>query len=485
MRCLYLVQELASYFAEGGLGQAARALPELLQRDHGIEHDLLVPYYPWLVAERGLRTEEVARLPGIRIAGVTAEATVERVLNHDGSCDVFLLRADVWYDREGIYRDGRYVEFADATARAAFFGWAAARWAEVSGRTYDLVHGNDWQSGAALAHLRRARGSAARPALLMNVHNGAYAGEVGVAEVAGLGLPDAFREPFLTAARGRPSLLLAGLLAADAATTGSPGYARELRAELAGSPLGDVLEPLALTGIVAGVDERVWNPAAPGRLATPFDRDAVTPGKRANKRALQHLAALREDPDVPLFGVCARLVPEKGVDLMLTALGPRLLDGTAQLVVVGSGDTAYTRALAELRRSAPGAVHHLPRFDHDVASLVYAGSDFTLMPSRVEPCGLNQLIAMAYATVPLVSAVGGLRDTVSELRGAPQEGTGFRFAALTAQAVEDTVADAVRWLGSSPGEVERTRRRLMDQDWTWHRTARETARLYEQVVAHD
>ncbi|MFF8726192.1 glycogen synthase [Streptomyces sp. NPDC015171] len=483
MRCLYLCQELAPYFAEGGLGQAARALPELLQRDHGLVHDLLIPYYPRLVDEQDLRTETVARLPALTVGGVEAAATVERLLGHGGSCEVFLLRSDRWYDREGIYRDSRYVEFPDAVARAAFYGSAAARWVRDCGRSYDLVHGNDWQSGPALAHLRHARGSGTRPVLLMNVHNGEYRGDVPPPLVARLGLPDGFAARLLAEARGRPSLLLTGLLAADAATTGSPGYAGELAEAFAGTPLGAALGPLRMEGIVAGVDRKVWNPASPGPYAVPFDGSGATDGKRANKRLLQRRTGLGVDPGIPVFAVCARLVPDKGIDLVLAALGPLLTGGRAQLVVVGSGDAEYVEELADLEARAPGAVHHTPRFDQGLASLVYAGADFTLMPSRVEPCGLNQLIAMAYGTIPLVSAVGGLRDTVLDLRADPAEGTGFRFAALTEEAVGHTVDHAMRWLAGHPGEVERTRRRAMSHDWSWERTARQTALLYERVTA--
>ncbi|MFJ8004009.1 glycogen synthase [Streptomyces fagopyri] len=480
MRCLYLCQELAPYFVEGGLGQAARALPELLHHHHGLDHTLLIPYYPRLVAQQDLRTETVATLPAATFGGLV---TVERLLGHNGSCEVLLLRADHWYDREGIYRDGQYVEFPDATERAAFYGSAVAWWVRASGRSYDLVHGNDWQSGPALAHLRQMRGKGGQPALLMNIHNGEYRGDVSPRQAERMGLPKPFTARLLSAAQGGPSLLLTGLLAADAATTGSPGYARELTEAFAGTALGDALEPLGMEGIVAGVDRKVWDPTSPGPLAVAYDGLGVTDGKRANKFLLQRFAGLRTDPGIPLFAVCARLVPDKGIDLVLAALDPLLASGRAQLAVIGTGDAEYLELLADLQDRAPGAVHHSPHFDQAHACLVYAGADFTLMPSRVEPCGLNQLIAMAYGTIPLVSAVGGLRDTVTDLVEDPARGTGFRCASLTPGAVGHTVDHAVRWLAEQSGEVERTRQRAMAHDWSWERTARQTARLYERVVS--
>ncbi|MFE2347013.1 glycogen synthase [Kitasatospora cineracea] len=481
--CLYVTQELAPFFAEGGLGQASRALPDALRRDHGIGHDLILPHYPRLVAAHGLRTERAASLRPVGVVGVTVRPVVERLVGHGGPNEVLLVRADHWYDRDGIYRDRDYVEYGDAVARAAFFGACVADWVRVSGRRYDVVHGNDWQSGAALAHLRSLRAGGRRPTLLMNVHNGAYRGEVAAGSLDRLGLPADALDTLRAKAPDRPGLLLLGLLSADLATTGSPGYARELLRESHGTPLGDALARTGLTGVVAGVDGGVWDPAAAGRVSVPFGPASAAAGKRANKQLLQRRTGLREDPGLPVFGLCARLVAEKGIDLALAAVAPLVLAGGAQLVVIGPGDGRYVEAVAELAAQAPDLVHHCPRFDQDLAWLAYAGGDFTLMPSRVEPCGLNQLIAMAYGTVPLVSSVGGLGDTVTDLGRHPGTGTGFVFADLTADAVRLTVRRAVDWLLDRPAEVAAARARMMAQDWSWARTAKETAPLYTRMGA--
>lgn len=481
MRCLYLTQELAPYFMEGGLGQTARALPAALEREHGIVHDLVVPYYPWLVERHSLRTERVWQGPAVTVGGVSAPVRVERLLVSPGAGEVYLVRADHWYDRDGIYRDARYVEFADAVARAAYFGACVAQWVAATGRRYDIVHGNDWQSGPALAHLRELRATGSGPALLVNVHNAEYPGRVGPGQLRGLGLPPVWQET-LAEYGGQAGLLLLGILAADAATTGSPTYAEELRART-GTALGSALGTLPLTGIVAGIDTRLWQPAAPGRPTEPYDAATVEEGKAANKALLQRRLGLAEDPGVPLFGVCSRLVPEKGVDLLLEAAAPLVRDGLAQLVVVGQGDTALVRALTSLTERAPTAVSHVPAFDQDLAWLTYAGADFTLMPSRVEPCGLNQLIAMTYGCVPVVSDVGGLRDTVTDLAADPAAGTGFVLPEPTADAVRHTMLRAARWLAGPAHQVRDVRRRAMTQDWSWARSARDTATLYARTAA--
>ncbi|MEU6461263.1 glycogen/starch synthase [Streptomyces sp. NPDC046976] len=477
MRCLYLTQELAPYFVEGGLGQTAMALPRALEQDLGIVHDLVVPYYPWLVERHGLETETVWRFPSLPVAGVDSPARVERLLGRDGPGEVFLLRADHWYDRPGLYRDARYVEFTDATARAAFYGACVARWLADSGRRYDVVHGNDWQSGPALAQLRTLRGTAPAPVLLANVHSAWYTGRVEPADIGELALPAAWQSALADHGE-EASLLLLGLLAADTATTGSPTYATELLAQLAGTAIGAALERLPLTGIVAGIDTRLWQPAATGRVTSPYTPDTVEEGKRANKLLLQRRLGLKEDPDAALFGVCTRIVPEKGVDLLIEAASDLTRDHHAQLVVVGQGDTSLVTGLGTLARTRPAAVAHVPRFDQDSAWLTYAGSDFTVMPSRVEPCGLNQLIAMTYGCLPVVSAVGGLCDTVTDLAADPAHGTGFTLAELTADGLRDTMLRAMDWLAGPRAEVTAGRRRAMARDWSWSRAARDTAALY-------
>ncbi|MFD7080719.1 glycogen synthase [Streptomyces sp. NPDC059918] len=483
MRCLYLTQELAPYFMEGGLGQTARALPSALERDHAITHDLVVPYYPWLVAGHGLRTECVWRTPALTVGGVTGPARVERLLGRPGPGEVFLVRADHWYDRGGIYRDERYVEFPDAARRAAFFGAVVGAWLAACGRAYDIVHANDWQSGPALAHVRALRGTRTAPALLANVHSAEYVGELPAGDLGALALPDGWdgRLGAAAAYRGeQPSLLLLALLAADAATTGSPAYAGELLARTRGSAIGDALGALPLTGIVAGIDTALWQPGAPGRVTAAYGPRTVRAGKAANKRLLQQRLGLGADPGAAVFGVCSRLVREKGVDLLIEAAVPLVRDGLAQLVVVGQGDEDLVGRLAALVRDAPAAVAHVPAFDQESAWLTYAGSDFTVMPSRVEPCGLNQLIAMTYATVPVVSSVGGLADTVTDL--AAPGGSGFVIPELTAGALRDTMARALRWLAGPPDEVDAVRRRVMAADWSWGRSARETAALYRRTT---
>ncbi|MEU3771938.1 glycogen/starch synthase [Streptomyces sp. NPDC032472] len=478
MKALYITQEYAPLFAEGGLALTSNALPATLQTRRGITHDLVLPYYPWLIERGGLRTEVVLALPEREVAGVRSDAEVHRLLDHGGTCEIFLLRADAWYDRGGIYRDANYTAFADEGGRAAFFGWCVADWLEATSHDYDLIHGNDWQSGAALAHLRDRF-----PGLkqVLTIHNALYQGRLQELEPAGLGLPAAQVARLTEHAQGSPSLFLLGLLAADAAVTCSPTYAYELVEEFRGSPVGDALERLHTTGIVFGVDGELWDPAGLDRSTVPYDSAGVDEGKRLNKQALQKHLELTEDDTLPVVGVCSRVVPEKGSDLLIDALAPLLRERRVQLVLVGPSTDELHARLRALSAEAPGLVGYVPQFDQDTAWLVYAGADLTVMPSRIEPCGLNQLIAYGYGTLPIASPVGGLYDTVTDLRTDP-DGGGLVIPEHTAESVRSTVVAALEWMRDEPAELTAVRRRVMAQDWSWAVTAREYAELYTRLT---
>ncbi|MET7854116.1 glycogen/starch synthase [Streptomyces avermitilis] len=484
MRCLYITQEYAPLFTEGGLGLTSRFLPAALQSEYDVTHDLVLPYYPWLIKQGSHRTEEICRLSPVSIASRETEARILRLLGHGGPCEVYLVRADPWYDRGGIYRDEEYTEFGDAAERAAFFGSCVAQWVRGTGDRYDLVHANDWQSGAALAQLAVDRGTARRPALLMNIHSAEYPGLLDGTRLDALGLP-AEAVAALRREPGEESLLLLGLLSADASVTCSPGYAAGLAKEFAGTGIGRVLADLPLSGIVSGVDPEVWNPAADGRPSLPFDPAdprSVDTGKRRNKRALQHRLGLPVNDSVPVLGVCSRVVRAKGTDALLDGLRPILRTGRVQLVLVGPAEPGLRAECEALAAELPDAMVYVPRFDQETAWLVYAGSDFTVMPSRAEPCGLNQLIAMAYGTLPLVTPVGGLLDTVTDLRTAPADGTGFFIPEPTGEAVRQTVLSALDWLRDDPQAVAAARGRALAQDWSWSRTAAEFTSLYAQLT---
>ncbi|MFE4925416.1 glycogen synthase [Streptomyces sp. NPDC056661] len=480
MRCLYITQEYAPLFAEGGLGLTSGSLPATLKRRHGWDHDIVLPYYPWLVERHGLKTEVVALIEPRKIGGTDCGASIHRLLECPDPCEIFLVRADTWYDRSGIYRDERYVPFPDEVERAAFFGSCVADWVALGDRPYDLIHGNDWQSGAAMMHLRER--FPATP-IVYSILSAVYQGSFSQDRLADLGLPQAYAASLGKNSGDQLSLFLTALFVSDATVTCSPTYAQELLGEFQGTPLGNALKDSELAGIVLGVDYSLWDPEAHGRPTTPFDIGAIAAGKKRNKSALQKRMGLAEK-DLPMIGVCSRLVPEKGTDLLVEALADLLAQGRLQTVMIGPATDILRSDIKALKAMHPRDLAYVDRFDQEAAWLAYAGSDFTVMPSQVEPCGLNQLIAYRYGTIPIVSDVGGLRDTVTDVRRHPETGSGFIIPYLSAESVADTINVALAWMESAPYEVAAVRRRVISQDWSWVKTADEYANLFSRFCGH-
>jgi len=481
LRCLFVTQEYAPFFAEGGLGVTSSALPRALMAGHGIEHDIILPFYPRHVSQSGLETREVCVLAEREIGGVRSGAEIHLLLGHGDPCNIFLLKADRWYDRPGIYCDDEYRAFADEAVRAAFFGSCVADWITTQRRSYDAVHANDWQSGPLLNHLSHLAPGIPK---LLTIHNAMYRGLVADGDLGRLGLPEPQLSEFESRHEGKPDLLLAALLAADAAVTCSPTYSRELAAVSQGTPFGKELDRTGLTGIVFGVDAGVWDPSAPGRSTEPFSLETVDAGKLENKSRLRKTMGLQADMDIPLIGVCSRLVPEKGSDILLSALAPMLSEKRVQLVLIGPATDKIAKQIETLRTENPGEISYVPHFRQDEAWLLYAGSDLTVMPSLVEPCGLNQLIAYRYGTLPVVTATGGLRDTVTDVLADSAGGAGFIIPESTTASIRATVDTAVRWMQETPAEVTRVRRRAMALDWTWAATADRYAEILKELDAH-
>lgn len=474
MRTLYLAMEIAPPFVVGGLGLTAAGLPSALAAGHGLEHTVLVPYYTRQAAVRGLRTTEVAKLPALGIGGITTAPTLLRWSDHSMPIEVLMLRADPWYNRPGgIYRDAGYVRYPDVVARAGFFGRAVATWLGAGGRRYDLVHANDWQTATALLHMRCTEANP--PVLLYDVHNGRPGGDLGGLSLAAAGIPHVAAVELARSFHVQPDNLMAiGVWAADEVVTCSPAYARELKASYIGTALGNALARKRISGIVNGIDPADW--------PLPYNASQIIVGKLAAKRVLQRELGLREDTTVPLFMCCGRLVADKGLDLILAVVPGLVRAGRMQLAVMGNGEKRYIDAFASLARAVPTAVALRPHFESTAARRLYAGADFTLMPSLVEPCGINQLIALRYGTLPVVHAVGGLRDTVVDIAEYPDDGDGLRFDAPTPTALHATLERALVWWTDDPAGVMAARARAMCRDWTWARCAEQFAHFYAELM---
>ena len=468
---LFATSEARPLIKTGGLADVSGALPAAL-REIGIDCRLLLPGYHAVLA--GLENaQEVARFSGL--TGLADCRLLMAVMPGSG-VPVYVVDAPAYYLREGgPYHDADGVDHVDNAERFALLSRIAALLcgpdSPLDWRP-DLLHCNDWQTGLAPAWLHFA----GRPVpSVMTIHNLAFQGIFPPALVARLGLPETGFQIAGFEYYGNLSFLKAGLYYADRITTVSPSYAQEIQQEPLGMGLQGLLADRAgrLTGILNGIDTADWDPASDPHLPCTYSSRAPA-GKRRCKAALQADLNLEKAPDAPLFGVVSRLTHQKGLDWIIQ-VAPGIVDRGGQLAILGTGEKAIESGLRDLVAAYPGRIAATIGYDEGLSHRIEAGADIFLMPSRFEPCGLNQMYSLRYGTVPVVHATGGLKDTVRD------DDNGFVFDAPHAHdlwlAIERALAayaDKAAW--------KRLMQAGMTRDFSWERSARDYQRLYEQTA---
>jgi len=481
LRVLFVTPEIAPWVKAGGLGDVAQALPAALVRE-GVDARVLVPAYPALKSAFAQAARAGAFTAFTSPAGDLADAQLRHV--EGVPVPLYLLVCDAYFDRPGgPYQSPDNVDWADNHLRFGLLARVASLAATqgFGGWRPDVIHCNDWQSGLAPAYL--AGESGAHAASVMTVHNLAYQGLFEQTQLPALGLPGELHAAQALALWGRISFLKAGLLYADALTTVSPTYAREIQTPELGFGLEGLLRERndVLTGILNGVDTDAWAPARDPFLAARYDA-AQLERKAANARALRDELGLAARADAPLIGMVARLVEQKGADLV-AAIAPALVGEGAQLAVLGQGEARFEEALRRLAAEHQGAIAVRIGFDEGLAHRIEAGADLFLMPSRFEPCGLNQLYSMRYGTPPVVRRTGGLADSVRDPDEAPlSEATGFVFDAADPAALLGAVRRALAAFRDS-GNWRRLQINGMRADFSWRASARAYIAVYRNAIA--
>jgi starch synthase len=354
----------------------------------------------------------------------------------------------------------------------------------------DVIHANDWQCGLIPALLRveyRHSAGFENIATLQTIHNMAYQGSFWHWDMLLTGLDWRYFNWREMEFHGRLNLLKTGLVFADAISTVSPTYAREIRESDLGCGMEGLLQHRAdcLAGIVNGVDYAVWNPKLDGQIAENFGIANWKTGKPACKAALQQQLGLPVKPNVPLLGVVGRLASQKGWNLIAEVMGRWAKTEDAQWVVLGTGDPQFEDLLLDLAKHHPTKISATIGFSDALAHQIEAGADLFLMPSQYEPCGLNQLYSLKYGTVPLVRETGGLSDTVVDANPssiANDAATGFTFGQYDAYALESTLYRACRMYREDRGAWEAIVETGMRQDWSWAASAKKYMNLYQQIV---
>ncbi|WP_439595889.1 glycogen synthase GlgA [Falsiroseomonas sp.] len=478
MRVLSVASECVPLVKTGGLADVVGALPSALAAQ-GIRVTTLLPGYPAVMAAMGggralRRIDDLfggpARLQRGEVAGM----------------DIIAIDAPHLFARPGNpYLSPQGGEWADNGVRFAALGAMAALVGTGGIRNlgFDLVHAHDWQAGLAPAYLRYA---GKRVPSVFTVHNLAFQGKFPLALFPLLGLPPQALSVEGLEYFGTTGFLKAGLWYADRITTVSPTYAAEIRTPEMGMGLDGLLRGRAgiVSGILNGIDEVSWDPARDKLLPANFSAADVAP-RAANKAALQRRLGLEEDPEALLFGFVGRLTWQKGVDLILGALGTLLSQG-AQLAILGTGDAELEAATRAAAWSNPGRVGHEIGYDEALARQIYAGSDVVLVPSRFEPCGLAQLCALRYGALPLVAHVGGLSDSVidaNEMALAEGQGTGVHFSPVNREMLEAAVLRMAALWRDQPA-FRKLQANALRCDVSWTRSAARYATLYRDAVTH-
>lgn len=474
---LHVASECFPLVKTGGLADVLGALPEAQARA-GESVRVLLPAY------RGLadRLQSVKRRATLDVLGQPFRLLEGRL--PEARTIFWLLDCPPLYDREGDpYHDARGQPHSDNGWRFGCFAQAAAQLAlaGVGDWTPEIVHAHDWQAALVPAWLAQ---QPARPATLLTIHNLTYQGCINRNEFEALALPSPWWDVEFGEFWGSFGFLKAGIASADALSTVSPGYAREIQTAVFGHGLDDRLRSRAghLYGILNGIDDVVWNPASDPLLVARYSLDQVGSGKAINKAALQAELGLTADPSALLVGIVSRFADQKGLDAVIDAAdGWRELP--VQLAVLGAGDPALEAGMSALAQSLPGRVALRLGYDEALAHRIEAGADAFLMPSRFEPCGLNQMYSQRYGTVPLVRAVGGLADTVVDADPdtlASGQATGIHFGHSDAGGVRHALRRALALWGTP--DWRRLQQAGMARDFSWTVAAQAYAAVYRKLA---
>jgi starch synthase len=476
-RVLFATSEVYPLVKTGGLADVSASLPEALCR---LKYDvhILLPGYPQAI--KAARAAGSRRKSRFRIGQY--EVSLWQTRLPGTAVTLWLVDCPPLFERPGNpYQNEEGQDWWDNAHRFELFGKVGAMMAVgEAGLNWrpDLVHCNDWQTGLIPVFLEQY---SHRPGTVFTIHNLAYQGIFSHETFRSLGLPDSLWRWDQLEFYGNLSFIKGGLVFSDRITTVSPGYAREIQTPEFGSGLDGVLRQRQqwLTGILNGIDTRVWNPEEDPELAFRYGPDHLKNKAQCQAHLQQQLGL--EVQGGPLLGFIGRLVEQKGVDWLIAVM-PELLERGCQFAILGSGDPRFEEPLKQLARQWPGQLSLTLGYDEGLSHRITAGCDIFLMPSRFEPCGLNQMYSLRYGTVPVVHGVGGLSDTVRDPDEAGiNKANGFRFDEADARALLAAVTRALEYF-SSRKRWRRLQHNGMAADYSWKQRARNYGELYQSIL---
>ena len=483
LKILFVASECAPYAKVGGLADVVAALPKVL-RQHGHDVRILIPLYSSI--DRSRYDISFAKSACVHMGnGEEQWVGIHRTLL-EGQVPVWLLDCERFFGRPGIY-DQPWGEYTDNAFRYALLSKAALQVCKDTDFIPDVMHAHDWPTALVSVFLKtwdRRLSPLSETASVLTIHNIGYQGIYHASAFPYIGAAAEHFHADKFEDHGNINLLKAGIWFADAITTVSPTYALEILGPIGGHGLAPHLFHRRgdLVGILNGADYEHWNPEMDPLIPERYSLDNLG-GKAACKAALQQRLGLDARPEWPVFGIVSRFAQQKGFDLIRAALPWALNHMVMQVAVLGQGDPGTEDFFRSLSRLYRGRVGIQIGFSNELSHWIEAGSDFFLMPSIYEPCGLGQMYALKYGSLPVVRATGGLEDTVENYNEATGEGTGFKFLAPSGQALHDTIGWAVSTWFDRPHHIEMLRRTAMVQDFSWERSARSYDAVYRHALA--
>ncbi|MBN1262170.1 MAG: glycogen synthase GlgA [Anaerolineae bacterium] len=483
LNIVMLSSECVPYAKTGGLADVVGALPKALK---ALGHNVIVimPLYRSIAYEKHDLSPFLSPM-GVWMGNAEEWCSVHTVVGDD-DVPVYFIEFAKYFDRDGLYHDADFNDFLDNPRRFAFLSRAGLQLCKDIEFHPDIVHVHDWQTALATAYLKiwhwddPVLGDAAS---VLTIHNIGYQGVYDARDYDYVGLQSGNFTPDKLEDHGRMNFLKGGIHYADMVNTVSPTYADETRTPAFAHGLAPYLNDKGdnYLGILNGVDYSTWNPATDALIPARYTRDDLG-GKALCKAALQRRFLLDVDPTIPVVGVVSRLAAQKGLDLLAQVIESIMQNMRVQFVLLGSGDKGLEAYFGGLPERYPGRIGSYVGYNNALAHWIEAGSDFFVMPSLYEPCGLNQIYSLKYGTLPIVRATGGLDDTVAQYDEATGQGTGFKFWEPSPHAIYYAVGWAVSTYYDRPHHIAQMIRRAMAQNFSWEESARAYVAVYRKAL---
>ena len=488
MNILLATSEAVPFAKTGGLADVSGSLPiELARQGHQVS--VILPGYRHShYCGQPIEPMGIDFIVPVGTKMVTGH--LSRSFLPGGTVPVYLVRQDQYFDRDQLYTaDGK--DYIDNCERFVFFSRAVLEAIRLLDLNIDLIHANDWQTGLVPAYLKILYRNVPRYqkiASLFTIHNIAFQGQFWHWDMLLTGLDWKYFNWHQMEFHGKLNLLKTGMVFADSINTVSPRYAQEIQSSPLGCGLEGVLQHRrdVLSGILNGISDHEWDPATDSFIEAKYTPDTVTQNKPVCKAALQKELGLRQQADLPLISTVGRLTDQKGFDLIAEVIQRRVQTCDNQWVILGTGQPKYHRLFESLAQRYPDKIAVRLEFSNPLAHRIEAGSDIFLMPSRYEPCGLNQMYSLKYGAVPIVRETGGLADTIAGYGRKLPEGVapnGFSFEEYSPLALSETIGQACNVYHQQPDVWRQLVDTGMRQDWSWARSAREYVDLYIKTIA--